>query len=76
MAKSISVAVGESETIRSGLFTIRTSPFAAFTERGKGDCRGLEVDVGADPPWLVGDAHAEARRIEATSTCPRVKITR
>ena len=38
MAKSISVAVGESETIRSGFVAIRTFPFAAFTETGKGDC--------------------------------------
>src|SRR6266540_294030 len=76
MANSISVMVGESETIRSGLFAIRTSPLAAFTETGNAPSRGLTADVGADPPWVLADAHAEARRVKTNRRTPMERTGR
>jgi len=50
MANSISVAVGESDTIRLGRERISTSPLAAFTVTGNLVPEGLFVDSGLVPP--------------------------
>src|SRR3954447_26505660 len=66
MAKSVSVALGDSDTIASGRFAIVTSPLAAGTVTGKA---AVAADVGVSSPLLAGEELSlpQAARVSARS---------
>src|SRR3954451_24299863 len=72
MAKSISVAVGESETIAVGRRLIVTAPFAAFTVTGNAVADALVFPgAGAEPELEQAVTKPSTTATTPVATAPR-----